>query len=113
MTAPTAGELLLPGEGELDGPAAAHGHEGCAELPGPQLHLAAEGAADVGLDHPHLVLGDAEGARQEALHDVGDLGAGPEGHPAALVRRGHTDEDIKQALEVTDECFKIVKEQIG
>ena len=43
------------------------------------LQLGAEPAADVGRDHPQLVLGDAGGRGQHHPQDVRDLGGRPHG----------------------------------
>ena len=57
------------------------------ELLGVDLELAAEAAADLGCDHAHLVLSEAEVERRDELDEVRDLGGGPERELAGLELR--------------------------
>ena len=82
MASAAGGELLLPGQGKFDRFAGFFGHEGGTELPWPQLHFTAETAADSRFDHADVVFTHVERGRQQALHDVGNLGRCPEGYPA-------------------------------
>ena len=67
MAPPTKGQLIFAREGELDRTAGAQGEKRRTEIPGTKLHLAAEAAADVELDHPHVVFGDPQGAGEQGF----------------------------------------------
>ncbi len=58
---------------ELDRPAEHHRERAGRDLVGIGVDLEPEGAADVLVDHPHAVLGDAEVPRQDVVEHVGRL----------------------------------------
>ena len=60
--------------GPLHRPAELAGDDEGDDLLGVHVELGAEAAADVGGDHPQLLLGDAGGQRQHQPQDVRDLG---------------------------------------
>ena len=61
LLVPPHGHAVLPGQGHAQ------------QLLGVHVELRAEGAADLGGDDPHLVLGDAEREGRHDLEDVRDL----------------------------------------
>ena len=75
----------------LDGPAQAHRRARHQDLLGIEQHdLRAEGAADVGRDHLHLELGQAEDPREPVLDRQRRLGRDPRlERPRARVELGH------------------------
>ena len=72
--------ILDPLDGTAEDPPGDHD----GELVGQHEHLLAEAATDIVHDHPNVVLGDAEGASEEAPHAVRSLGRDP--HREALGR---------------------------
>ena len=63
-------ERLQPVGDELHRPAQHHRQRRGRHLVRVDVHLDAEGAADVLRDHAHVALGDAEVAREDVLHHV-------------------------------------------
>ncbi len=77
-------EDFLAIENDFDRPAGFHRQRGADVLGRRRLQLAAEAAADEGLDHAHIAHLQSEHAGDVVLKVVGRLGAGPDGELAVF-----------------------------
>ena len=75
------GEALQPVGDELDRAAHDPGYDGDGDLVGIDVLLDAVAAADVGADHAHVALGQAQMLGEHGLHHVRRLGGVVDGKP--------------------------------